>query len=682
MTRVIGPRGNRRRRRFLFAPILCIAALALLLVTGAQAVHDVGIFELDRNAVNDVAAGQDWSDVYTAQSTTPPGCPTPVDPDGSGPNTLTVAACRFATEDNNDVTIFTGGASKDDLNTTGWQWKDGSVPDKDNLADAYTIRYKLATQLTSAVTASATSILVASTAGFPNCLNVDFDVQVEDEIMTVTACGPPDTWIVTRGAHGTTAAPHAIGTEVSIAYLYFGADRLANNGDSQIGFWFFRKNVGPCGVAPFTCTPSGSFGPDSHQNGDILILSDFTKGGDKVTIRVFEWHSPGGAIDGTLDLIAGTTTEPGDCVATPGVPDGDNKCATVNIADTATGGWSFNDKANSSLMRKGEFYEGGVNLTASGVGNECFTSFLAETRSSQSTDAVLKDFLAGQFPVCAASITTGPKLSNGDPASSVAPGTPVHDHATITGNQPTKTPTGTVTFFLCSFAVGSTATSCDTGGDNIGTGLLSGSGAIATADSPNVNCAADGTGCTTAAGKNPLSPGHYCFRAEWPGDTNYTDPLPRPGEVESGECFNVTVIATQIATSQFFYPNDSATVSTATGLLPAGNVVFKLFGPTTGSTALQNCTANSGTVGSGGLLYTTNPAISGLLASQTVSTNNTSVKVPTDVTSLYWRVTYTFNPANSAYTPSSSVCLENTQYTAGTGDTDTATITNDKTPHS
>jgi hypothetical protein len=40
MTRIIGPTGSGRRRRFLLAPILCTAALALFWIAGAQAVRD------------------------------------------------------------------------------------------------------------------------------------------------------------------------------------------------------------------------------------------------------------------------------------------------------------------------------------------------------------------------------------------------------------------------------------------------------------------------------------------------------------------------------------------------------------------------------------------------------------------------------------------------------------------
>ena len=61
--RILGPTTSRRRRRFLLAPILLVALAALFLVSGAQAVHDTGAFELDGNANNGAAAGDDWDNV-------------------------------------------------------------------------------------------------------------------------------------------------------------------------------------------------------------------------------------------------------------------------------------------------------------------------------------------------------------------------------------------------------------------------------------------------------------------------------------------------------------------------------------------------------------------------------------------------------------------------------------------
>ena len=131
------------------------------------------------------------------------------------------------------------------------------------------------------------------------------------------------------------------------------------------------------------------------------------------------------------------------------------------------------------------------------------------------------------------------------------------------------------------------------------------------------------------------------------------------------------------ASAQFFYPNDTATIRTSDGSdLPAGTVTFKMYDTS------ANCTANGAT----GLLY--GPPTAGATASiggvsgqssGSASTANTTKAVPTDTTSLFWRVTYVLSPANPSYTGVSSVCVEKTVYTAGTPNT--ATITDDPAFH-
>src|SRR5512133_2288930 len=69
-TKILGPTGSRRRRRFLIVPILIVACTALFLIGSAQAVHDLD-FQLDGNALSTVCG------------TTPDGGP-------SGANACTV----------------------------------------------------------------------------------------------------------------------------------------------------------------------------------------------------------------------------------------------------------------------------------------------------------------------------------------------------------------------------------------------------------------------------------------------------------------------------------------------------------------------------------------------------------------------------------------------------------------
>src|SRR4029453_12935032 len=158
--------------------------------------------------------------------------------------------------------------------------------------------------------------------------------------------------------------------------LYFGLDRFANKGDAQVGFWFFQST--------HSLNPDGTFS-GVHQVGDILVLSHFTQGGVVDTIEVYKWVGPPDA-DNLVLVQTGVQCGPAD----------DKVCTTVNdntedppwpyVAKAPAKGQSPNDFAPSS------FYEGGLNATALGLDIGCGGSFLAETRSSQSLDAQLKDF--------------------------------------------------------------------------------------------------------------------------------------------------------------------------------------------------------------------------------------------------------------------------------------------------
>jgi hypothetical protein len=210
------------------------------------------------------------------------------------------------------------------------------------------------------------------------------------------------------------AAAYQAGSDT---YVVFGADRFAQNGDAVIGFWFFQN-----AIAPITTGPNAGTFNGVHKNGDILILSDFTQGGGEVTIRVFKWNSPGGSIDGTLDLL-GTGF---GCAASPLF------CAEVNDAATPSP-WAYTpSKGPANIFPKGGFFEGGVNLSQLGISNVCFASFLAETRSSQSTDATLKDFVTGTFTLVP-DVSAGPDgaLSCANPTTTLTATSSLEPNATF-----------------------------------------------------------------------------------------------------------------------------------------------------------------------------------------------------------------------------------------------------------
>jgi hypothetical protein len=286
------------------AAIAIVTAVVMLARITVSAVHDLGLFELDGNALDDPAvAGADWSTVNFG---------------GGG-----ALARTGVLSDPHPVSIFTGGGSKDIHDISQWKHKDGSVPDKDDITNAYAAAYS----------------------------------QNGDLI------------------------------------IYFGADRFANDGDAQLGFWFFQQNV--------TLNPTGGFN-GTHTVGDLLVLANFSNGGAVATIEVLEWVGSGGnAGGGTLQ----TVLAPNSAKCGPALV-GDMVCAISNPEATASP-WPYTPKqGNLNEFPTFSFFEGGINVSAifAGTTPPCFASFLAETRSSTSPTAVLKDFVLGAFPVCGINI--------------------------------------------------------------------------------------------------------------------------------------------------------------------------------------------------------------------------------------------------------------------------------------
>jgi hypothetical protein len=178
--------------------------------------------------------------------------------------------------------------------------------------------------------------------------------------------------------------------------LYAGLDRFSNSGDSTAGFWFFTNPISKS----TTANVSGNGAPFNgvHADGDILLVSDFTIGGSSSTIRVFRWTGN----DATGSLVP----------LNNGNPINGDTFATVNGGPISVP-WSYTDKSGFSRPQAGEFLEEGVDLTDLGI-QGCFSSFLAESRSSQSPTATLSDFVTGGFPLCSLAATPFQGLSKFD----------------------------------------------------------------------------------------------------------------------------------------------------------------------------------------------------------------------------------------------------------------------------
>src|SRR5262245_48347078 len=202
---------------------------ATLLASGtALAVHNVRVFELDGNAIDNSSNAtttlpEDWDLICKANlsTNTPPGeCiknPTYTLPGGttvSSPNSFNVDPSESSQDD-----ILKGG-TKDDNDVSTWKWASAKPsPPKNDITHGYAAEY----------------------------------------VCNTTACG-------TQGLTGD-------------KLLYFGSDRFSNSGSANIAFWFFQQRVtqkladGVTDAGPTdTCADSGgcNFG-GVHTAGNVSL---------------------------------------------------------------------------------------------------------------------------------------------------------------------------------------------------------------------------------------------------------------------------------------------------------------------------------------------------------------------------------------------------------------------------
>jgi hypothetical protein len=476
-TRILGPTGSKRRKRFLFGPLVLAAALAALFLAGAaQAVHDL-TFQLD----GDVSASTttnvggntqtlDWDSVFTSTGANKDPLPTGFTAAKFDADFLTNANGSFNTTDS--TTYATG--SKDTLSITpGWQCNhDANVNSKIDIMNAYSGAY-------------------TATNG--------------DSI------------------------------------IYFGLERNSNAGDGNVGFWFLQdSNVAcssPSGNTPFT---------GNHVDGDLLIVSAFTNGGTVSNVSVYRWNGGANGSLGTTPVALG-----GDCkTQTPGSTD--IACATVNGPTNGTGGtittpWLTANKQDGvgHSLRTSEFFEGGLNLTKSGLAGKCFNVFIADTRSSQSLTATLFDYARGQLGECTSATKTKPVDATDTtkaPASSI-PLDPadakvlVKDQAdiTVTG---VSSFNGSVSFHICGPTAADSTATCDTGGVDLGSKSITSNGTVFS-----------DTATVTAAGR-------YCFRADFHESSDPSIGVPDSSDHSSTECFVVNPVQPTLTTQATTGPVD------------------------------------------------------------------------------------------------------------------------------
>src|SRR5438552_9014011 len=228
-------------------------------------------------------------------------------------------------------------------------------------------------------------------------------------------------------SHSTAARPE----------LFFGAERLSDNGDSHIDFEFLQTVVG------LTAGCSGNF--NGHRTeGDLLVAVDFTGGGGTATNALYQWHcnaepgpQPG---DGTICDPGGSAHY--EQIAIPG-----SVSFTINAAAVLCGGWICRDTGGvTAQLAANDFLEGGLDLTVLNF-TGCFHTFLPHTRTAQSFSAALTDF-AGPAPL-ATCRTPAIATASSPTGFNLAPGVVASDQVNVQGPPGGPTPQGTVAFLLC-----------------------------------------------------------------------------------------------------------------------------------------------------------------------------------------------------------------------------------------
>ena len=190
--------------------------------------------------------------------------------------------------------------------------------------------------------------------------------------------------------------------------LYFGLERFTNTGTADVGFWFLQAPVA-CESSQGTATFSGA-----HTDGDLLVVSEFTGGGNVSTVNVYRWNGGANGSLGQIPVASGV-----DC-RSPSTPTDDPACGAANTAPITTpwqtAAFTQSPKVGNTLPIA-QFFEAGLNLTDSQLGGKCFNTFIADTRSSAELGATLFDFAGGELGACESGITSAQTWEPNDSAT-------------------------------------------------------------------------------------------------------------------------------------------------------------------------------------------------------------------------------------------------------------------------
>jgi uncharacterized repeat protein (TIGR01451 family) len=180
--------------------------------------------------------------------------------------------------------------------------------------------------------------------------------------------------------------------------LNLGLDRYGNNGAASFGFWLLQQ--------PVVADPGGSFVnsgtglPAAHEEGDMLVVTDFA-GSGAPTVRIFFWQGGGLVLDNTV-VNDCRTALPTDYI-----------CGSANTGPEPAP-WPYESKSGSTAsFPVDSFLETAIDLNSlvtTPLG--CINTIVAESRSSNRANAQQKDLAIQQFSSCGISMSVdGPALS-------------------------------------------------------------------------------------------------------------------------------------------------------------------------------------------------------------------------------------------------------------------------------
>src|SRR5262245_38999028 len=326
MSRILRSTTARRRRRLFYVPVIAAALAPFVMISGAQAdpPEDSGLFELDKNAQNDVTTtflGSLGGNInatvtsFTVCQAVSANLATPItiqveaeqmtvgaiaNAGGGGCSGAFKRTYSSVTRGVNGTTAASHGASGVSGFVTRIQTGTVAGNDWDQVSAAVQANPTAANPCSGLAVPAGAAITACAWDHDPENQTIFTTGGSKDDLDINVGTAPNIThnWQWTDGS-----VPDADDITDGYAakyegvdghqYLFFGADRTAVNGAKDLGFWFFKS--------PVSLNPDGTFN-GTHTIGDTLILSTFTNGGAATTIRVFSWAGPGnGDTNGVLD---------------------------------------------------------------------------------------------------------------------------------------------------------------------------------------------------------------------------------------------------------------------------------------------------------------------------------------------------------------------------------------------